>query len=110
MILPIDAQMIIDESEDRERTEEVVAHTLSLMSVQAIVPTEIQVVVLTNHLNEMVKRARLSEKMMTIDPSMFSDVSSESLALATEVVQMIGNLPEDELYLLSIHFETAKYN
>ena len=110
MILPIDAQMIIDESEDRERTEEVVAHTLSLMSVQAIVPTEIQVVVLTNHLNEMVKRARLSEKMMMIDPSMFSDVSSESLALATEVVQMIGNLPEDELYLLSIHFETAKYN
>ncbi|SPN76509.1 PRD domain-containing protein [Brochothrix thermosphacta] len=110
MILPIDAQMIIDESEDRERTAEVVAHTLGLMSVQAIVPTEIQVVVLTNHLNEMVKRARLSEKMMTIDPSMFSDVSSESLALATEVVQMIGNLPEDELYLLSIHFETAKYN
>lgn len=110
MILPIDAQMIIDESEDRERTAEVVAHTLALMSVQAIVPTEIQVVVLTNHLNEMVKRARLSEKMMTIDPSMFSDVSSGSLALATEVVQMIGNLPEDELYLLSIHFETAKYN
>ncbi|ANZ97423.1 PRD domain-containing protein [Brochothrix thermosphacta] len=110
MILPIDAQMIIDESEDRERTAEVVARTLALMSVQAIVPTEIQVVVLTNHLNEMVKRARLSEKMMTIDPSMFSDVSSESLALATEVVQMIGNLPEDELYLLSIHFETAKYN
>lgn len=110
MILPIDAQMIIDESEDRERTAEVVARTLALMSVQAIVPTEIQVVVLTNHLNEMVKRARLSEKMMTIDPSMFSDVSRESLALATEVVQMIGNLPEDELYLLSIHFETAKYN
>lgn len=110
MILPIDAQMIIDESEDRERTAEVVARTLALMSVQAIVPTEIQVVVLTNHLNEMVKHARLSEKMMTIDPSMFSDVSSESLALATEVVQMIGNLPEDELYLLSIHFETAKYN
>ena len=110
MILPIDAQMIIDESEDRERTAEVVARTLALMSVQAIVPTEIQVVVLTNHLNEMVKRARLSEKMMTIAPSMFSDVSSGSLALATEVVQMIGNLPEDELYLLSIHFETAKYN
>ena len=36
--------------------------------------------------------------------------SEERLALADGVVRKIDNLSQDEMYVLSIHFETAKQN
>jgi PRD domain protein (TIGR03582 family) len=41
---------------------------------------------------------------------MFSEVSKEALQLADGVVRKIDNLSQDEMYVLSIHFETAKQN
>lgn len=63
-----------------------------------------------NHVNEMIKRSKANEKMTGVDPAMFEEVSNEALEIADQVVQHIGNLPQDEMYVLSIHFESAKQN
>lgn len=80
------------------------------MEKQAIEPTDLQWTILINHVNEMIKRSKANEKMTGVDPAMFEEVSNEALEIADQVVQHIGNLPQDEMYVLSIHFESAKQN
>ncbi|OJG54033.1 PRD domain-containing protein [Enterococcus haemoperoxidus] len=82
----------------------------TLLVEQAIQPTELQWTILINHVNEMIKRSIADEKMSGVDPIMFEEVSKEALAIADQVVQHIGNLPQDEMYVLSIHFEAARQN
>ncbi|MGS9342395.1 glycine dehydrogenase, partial [Salmonella enterica subsp. enterica serovar Infantis] len=38
------------------------------------------------------------------------EISAESMALAREIVAEFGNLPDEESWLLSVHFEVAKDN
>ncbi|MCP6576877.1 glycine dehydrogenase, partial [Klebsiella pneumoniae] len=37
-------------------------------------------------------------------------ISPDSMTLAREVVAQFGNLPDEEAWLLSVHFEVAKEN
>lgn len=110
MKLSDDAQAIILKSRDKEKLTAVMKAVEEKMDAAQITPTELQWTVLINHLNEMVERAERGEKMSGVDPELFSEVSPEALGIAREVVNEIGNLTEDESYVLSIHFETAKMN
>jgi PRD domain protein (TIGR03582 family) len=80
------------------------------MREAGITPTELQTVILTNHLSEMVDRSLTGERLSDVDPAMFAGVSEEALAIADKLVEHIGNLAESEKYVISIHFETAKNN
>ena len=80
------------------------------LALVKIEPTELQWTILINHLNEMLKRSKEQETIPEVDPEMFSEVSKEALQLADGVVRKIDNLSQDEMYVLSIHFETAKQN
>ncbi|MWL73350.1 glycine dehydrogenase, partial [Escherichia coli] len=41
---------------------------------------------------------------------LFDEISPDSMRLAREVVAQFGNLPDEEAWLLSVHFEVAKDN
>ncbi|EOL49054.1 PRD domain-containing protein [Enterococcus caccae] len=110
MKLNDDAQKIIDESPNKVALEASLEKISELLVEQSIQPTELQWTILINHVNEMIKRSIADEKMSGVDPVMFEEVSEEALTIADKVVQYIGNLPQDEMYVLSIHFEAARQN
>lgn len=110
MKLHSDAEKIITESPNQAELKELINKIDFLLEEQTICPTELQWTILINHLNEMIKRSKAGEQMSGVDPEMFAEVSEEALKISDEVVQHIGNLPQDEMYVLSIHFETAKQN
>ena len=73
-----------------------------------ILMTDVQQLSLLSHLSAMVQRSLTGEKLIPIDRSIFSKVSRGSLSAAKKVKDSLKNLEEDEIYLLSIHFEAAK--
>lgn len=60
---------------------------------------------LLNHIAEMVKRAVTKERITPIDKSLFYELSQESFRVSKRIVNRLGDLPEDEIYLLAVHFE-----
>lgn len=101
---------IISTSEYQQELEELIDWLKKELVLVKIEPTELQWTILINHLNEMLKRSKEQETIPEVDPEMFSEVSKEALQLADGVVRKIDNLSQDEMYVLSIHFETAKQN
>ncbi|OUM86707.1 PRD domain-containing protein [Parageobacillus thermoglucosidasius] len=80
------------------------------MENEKIYMTDFQRVSLLSHISGMVYRSVTGEKLFAIDHNLFAGISNESLHIAKKIKEYIGNLPEDEIYLLSIHFENAKRN
>lgn len=72
--------------------------------------TESQWLSFVSHASGMVYRSINNETIPTIEAEMFSEVSQESIEMASAICKQIGNLADDEKYLLSIHFEAAKLN
>lgn len=105
-----EALQIISTSEYQQELEELIDWLKRELVLVKIEPTELQWTILINHLNEMLKRSKEQETIPEVDPEMFSEVSKEALQLADGVVRKIDNLSQDEMYVLSIHFETAKQN
>jgi PRD domain protein (TIGR03582 family) len=110
MIINEQAQKIIDESPYQNDLAGVITEASQLMLENEIQATELQWTILINHLNEMIKRKKSGEQIMSVDPEMFSEVSQKALVIAKGVSDKIGALPIDEMYVLSIHFESAKQN
>jgi PRD domain protein (TIGR03582 family) len=105
-----EALQIISTSEYQQELEELIDWLKKELVLVKIEPTELKWTILINHLNEMLKRSKEQETIPEVDPEMFSEVSKEALQLADGVVRKIDNLSQDEMYVLSIHFETAKQN
>jgi len=105
-----EALQIISTSEYQRELEELIDWLSAELEKEKIEPTELQWTILINHLNEMLRRSKEQESIPEVDPEMFSEVSQEALRLAAGVVRKISNLTQDEMYVLSIHFETAKQN
>ena len=105
-----EALQIISTSEYQQELEELIDWLKKELALVKIEPTELQWTILINHLNEMLKRSKEQETIPEVDPEMFSEVSKEALQLADGVLRKIDNLSHDEMYVLSIHFETAKQN
>ena len=50
------------------------------------------------------------EPLPEVEADLFDEISADSMRLAREVVAQFGNLPDEEAWLLSVHFEVAKDN
>ena len=109
MKLSAEAITMIEESQNQEKLKQVIALVEERLAEYAIEPTELQWTILINHL-KMLKRSQKGEKIPAVDRELFREVSKEAIAISDEVVRTIGHLSEDEIYVLSIHFETAKNN
>lgn len=63
---------------------------------------------LASHISAMVHRSLHHTQLDSIEKEMFNQISDESIDLARKVSSSLPNLQDEEAYLLSIHFETAK--
>ncbi len=90
--------------------ERMLAQVYALLSDQNITPNAVQQQMLTSHVRAMAHRSVTGEPLPDVDASLFDEISADSMALARDVVAAFGNLPEEEAWLLSVHFEVAKDN
>lgn len=82
----------------------------ALLRSHSIIPNDVQEQMLTSHLRAMAHRSVTGEPLPEVDATLFDEISPESMRLAREVVAQFGNLPDEEAWLLSVHFEVAKEN
>lgn len=101
-------QAMIVASINPTKCEAILKSALAKMKAINATPDETQIEVLTNHLIEMVTRSENNEPLMAIDPTVFSELSEDSLTVAAQIVEEIGHLNTDEKYVLAVHFEVAK--
>jgi PRD domain protein (TIGR03582 family) len=105
-----EAKKIIQESRYQETLLTLIKYTEKTLASIGITPEELQWTMLVNHLNEMIRREKDQQYLENIDPEMFSEISQKSLTIAEKIANQIGQLPKDEVYVLSIHFENLKQN
>ena len=103
-----------DAGDGAEQTASLAGHMLTqvytLLSQHNITPNAVQQQMLTSHVRAMAHRSVAGEPLPEVDASLFDEISPESMQLARDVVAQFGNLPEEEAWLLSVHFEVAKDN
>ncbi|WP_380184125.1 glycine dehydrogenase [Kalamiella sp. sgz302252] len=103
------------EKGDEERAiqalaDRVMAQINELFAAGHIYPNAVQQQMLTSHVRAMALRSLTGEPLPEVEAELFEDISPESMALARQVVDLFGNLPQEEAWLLSVHFEVAKEN
>ncbi|CAI9416724.1 PRD domain-containing protein [Lelliottia amnigena] len=82
----------------------------SLLARHNIIPNDVQRQMLTSHVRAMAHRSVTGEPLPEVEADLFDEISADSMRLAREVVAQFGNLPDEEAWLLSVHFEVAKDN
>ncbi|AYN27792.1 MULTISPECIES: glycine dehydrogenase [Buttiauxella] len=97
-------------TEQTQLTERVLAFIDTLLKNRNITPNAVQVQMLTSHVRAMAHRSLTGEPLPEVEESLFDEISEDSLVMAKEVVEQFGNLPVEEAWLLSVHFEVAKDN
>ena len=106
--------VIHDVGEQAAQTErladKMLQQVFALLSRHGIVPNDVQEQMLTSHVRAMAHRSISGEPLPEVDASLFEEISPDSMTLAREVVAQFGNLPDEEAWLLSVHFEVAKEN
>ena len=108
MELAMEAQEIIRQSAEPEKLQSIIKQTSARLA--QIEPTELQWTILINHLNEMLNRSREGTTLAGVDRTLFTELTPETLKIAQETTEAIGQLSEDEWYVLAVHFEVAKQN
>ncbi|MGG3563262.1 PRD domain-containing protein [Neobacillus rhizosphaerae] len=103
-------QNILAKSGDSNRCEQVFDLSQTLCEAEQITMTDVQKLSLLSHLSAMVHRSLTGEQLAPIDRALFSEISTQSFTIAKKIKEFLPNLEEDEIYLLSIHFEVAKQN
>ena len=93
-----------------ELADRMLAQVYALLSEHHIIPNAVQEQMLTSHVRAMAHRSVTGEPLPEVDASLFDEISAESMALARDIVAAFGNLPEEEAWLLSVHFEVVKDN
>ncbi|WP_075182719.1 glycine dehydrogenase [Pantoea sp. 1.19] len=89
---------------------EKLAQLLQLYAAHQIVPDAVQRQMLVSHVRAMAWRSLTGEPLPAVEADLFDDISAGSLALAQQGVDLFGNLPPQEAWLLSVHIEVAKAN
>jgi len=91
-------------------TEQVLKDIQAMQSAKNIYTTDVQLQMLTSHVKAMVLRSITGEPLPEIEKELFDEISDDSMKMAENVVSWFGNLPIEEAYLLSVHFEVARDN
>ena len=106
--------VIHDAGEQALQTErladKMLQQVFALLRRRGITPNDVQEQMLTSHVRAMAHRSISGEPLPEVDASLFEEISDDSMMLAREVVAEFGNLPDEEAWLLSVHFEVAKDN
>ncbi|PPS64824.1 hypothetical protein CRX72_05070 [Pantoea sp. BRM17] len=63
-----------------------------------------------SHVQAMASRSLSGEALPEVEAELFDDIPPDSLQLAQQIVDLFGNLPVEEAWLLSVHIEVAKSN
>nr|VUD32798.1 putative cytoplasmic protein [Raoultella sp. NCTC 9187] len=82
----------------------------TLLGRRNIIPNTVQEQMLTSHVRAMAHRSISGEPLPEVDASLFEEISQDSMMLAAKWSRSSANLPEEESWLLSVHFEVAKEN
>ncbi|HGL6328292.1 TPA: glycine dehydrogenase [Citrobacter amalonaticus] len=93
-----------------ELADRMLAQVYALLREHHIIPNAVQEQMLTSHVRAMAHRSVTGAPLPEVEASLFDEISADSMALARDVVAAFGNLPEEEAWLLSVHFEVAKDN
>lgn len=97
--------------EDAEATTEKVLKDIQVMlNAENIYTNDVQQQMLASHVKAMVYRSITGEPLPEVEKELFDEISAGSMQMAEQVVNLFGNLPIEEAYLLSVHFEVAKDN
>lgn len=91
-------------------TERVLAEITAMLNAENIFTNAVQQQMLTSHIRAMVLRSITGEPLPEVEKSLFDEISAHSMQMAQQVVDKFPNLPIEEAYLLSVHFEVAKDN
>jgi len=105
----------MNDVEDQAAKTEQLADTMleqvfALLGRHTIIPNDVQKQMLTSHVRAMAHRSVTGEPLPEVEAELFDEISPDSMQLAREVVAQFGNLPDEEAWLLSVHFEVAKDN
>lgn len=105
----------MNDVEDQAAKTEKLADTMleqvfALLGRHTIIPNDVQKQMLTSHVRAMAHRSVTGEPLPEVEADLFDEISPDSMRLAREVVAQFGNLPDEEAWLLSVHFEVAKDN
>ena len=103
-------QEIISKSVNPDSCRTILSYSKSILVNHNIVMTDVQWLSFVSHISGMVSRSTYKELIPPIEKEIFSEVSEESIMLASEICRQLEHLQDDEKYLLSIHIETAKLN
>lgn len=88
--------------------DQIMSQIHCLFTASGIHPTAVQQQMLQSHVQAMALRSRTGEALPVVDRALFDEISPASMALATSIVSLFGNLPQEEAWLLSVHFEVAR--
>ncbi|CNE51227.1 PRD domain-containing protein [Yersinia nurmii] len=100
----------LDVDDGIEKTQWLLADIMTMLNAENIYTNDVQQQMLTSHIRAMVLRSITGEPLPEVDKSLFDEISADSMRMAQQVVDSLGNLPIEEAYLLSVHFEVAKDN
>ncbi|ARF52024.1 MULTISPECIES: glycine dehydrogenase [Pantoea] len=100
-------------SQDEQQTIQALADRVmtqigALFAERSIKPNAVQLQMLASHVRAMALRSVTGEGLPEVEADLFDEISPASMALAQQVVDLFGNLPPEEAWLLSVHFEVAK--
>jgi len=93
-----------------EITEKLLAYIQSMLNAEDIYTNDVQQQMLASHVKAMVLRSITGEPLPEVEKELFDEISADSMRRAERIVDLFGNLPIEEAYLLSVHFEVAKDN
>ncbi|MBM7599021.1 PRD domain protein (TIGR03582 family) [Virgibacillus halotolerans] len=99
---------LLKESGDKKRCEQAFLLAQMLCRERNVFLTNAQQLSLLSHISAMVQRSLTGEKLIPFDRAIFSGISNDSLYIAKKIKDLVMGLEEEEIYLLSIHFEAAK--
>jgi PRD domain protein (TIGR03582 family) len=97
-------------NEAEELTTRIQDFIYALFKSKHITPNAVQEQMLASHVKAMAHRSLTGEPLPEVEESLFEEISAESMEMAQAVVDQFGNLPVEEAWLLSVHFEVAKDN
>ena len=97
-------------AQTEQLADKMLKQVFALLRQRGITPNDVQEQMLTSHVRAMAHRSISGEPLPEVDASLFEEISEDSMNLARDVVAEFGNLPKEEAWLLSVHFEVAKDN
>lgn len=97
-------------AQTEQLADKMLQQVFALLHRRGITPNDVQEQMLTSHVRAMAHRSISGEPLPEVDASLFEEISEDSMNLARDVVAEFGNLPKEEAWLLSVHFEVAKEN